>query len=185
MNELNESSKKGIKVYTLILMILIGFIIPLVLWTFGYFRSCNQNNINTYFNDLPEFIGNISTFFATLIGLEIIRSGVFTKGGTFWYPKKYGYWKLRKIFKGYNFVESNKEYKELKDYIDKINQPNNDFNNQYFKCVYALQETSYNFKIVWNDFNYYNSIKKPSKSVHNLLNKIRQYIYLEVKKLNM
>ena len=185
MNELSESNKKGIKVWILTIMISIGFIIPFGLWTFGYFRSCSRNNINTYFKDLPEFINNISTFFATLMGLEIARSGIFNKGGTFWYPKKYGYWKLRKIFKNYNFVKSNKEYIELNDYINRINPSDNSFNSQYFNCVYVLQEISYDFRVVWNDYNYYSSIKKPSKHVHKLLNKIKQYIYLEVKKLNM
>ena len=182
MIEENTSDQKGLKVIHLVVVSIVGFIIPLGLWTVGYFNICTANNIYSYFKDLPDFIEKISPFLAALFGLEVVISGVFTKG-TPWYPKKHGKRKLKNILSKYKFIKSPYEYAELKDFIDMLNQPKDDFNNQYYQCVYILQETSTDFKMVWNDFNFYNSIIAPSKEEINYLNQVRQYIYKEIKTL--
>lgn len=88
---------------------------------------------------------------------------------------------MSKILEKRESIETPSEYAKLSNYINMLNKPSGDFNNEYFQCVYGLQDTSAPFKMVWNDFNYYNSIVKPTEEELIYLNRLRQYVYQEVR----
>lgn len=188
MSELTETSKKGLKTRNIIIITLLAFVLPFSLWSVGYFKTSVDSNIFTYFKKLPGIIGNLSTLYAAVLGIEVVKSGVFSK----WYPKSYGERKLNKILKDHKPLSTEK-YVLLENYIHQLNQPGNSpsnqpqekFKNEYYQCVYKLQDKSFDFRMAWNDFNFYSHIAVPTKREMAYLKRLREYVYVEVQKLHM
>lgn len=178
INKETNASEQVIAISKLIIISILILGLPFILWTIGFIFKDKPNILFKIFLRLPEYFNNMSILYATLLGMTIVRNGAFQKG-TKYYPTKYGKWKLAKIIENCcNLSEMDK--KNLFKQFDIINKPQDDYNNKYFQLVNDLQKQNADFKMVWNDFNYYSSINKPSKSQIEYMNKIRIYIYKTV-----
>ncbi|EJE7236615.1 hypothetical protein M5L40_003633 [Clostridium botulinum] len=173
-------AKSNVVTSNMLTLVLVIDIIVSIIWGFAGWNYSNsyKENIFRIMHGIPDLLNNLAAFSAVIFGITIVRVGIFTKGGTEYYPQKYGYRKLKNIIDKYNEYEN---YDEVAKTINKLLKPRskNQFNSEYFDFVNILQETSPDFNNVWNDFNYYSSIKN-KKNVKKYYEKLKKYIYIRV-----
>ncbi|MGA2142127.1 MAG: hypothetical protein ABSG94_06850 [Brevinematales bacterium] len=193
MSRTSDVKEKGIT-WRSIRVVLIFDLIIIGIWFVGVCYS--QKMCWNILKDIPELLRNLATFSGTILAAVAAYKVVYKpdkeddtdkalitgtddspkkkKGGTKFYPIEYGENILGEILKKYDNDQT--LYKVVREKIDKLNVPQGDFNNKYFKIVYKLQSTNEDFVKVWNDYNFnYDKFE-----IKNYLNKLEHYIFYSV-----
>jgi hypothetical protein len=174
MEKTDDSKKDGVSFKMLYTVLMINVLI-LIFWAISYINE--SNFILSIFSNLPSVLADLATLDITIFGINIIRKGIFSKGGTKYYPKKIGEKKLRNVVNVYDNYDS---YPNIIDEIEVLLSKKNNFDSEYFKYVYRLQKKDAEFSRVWNDYNFYSSKEILSIKEKKYFDKLEKYIFIKV-----
>ncbi len=180
-----NANKLAVPFWTIIIVVTIDAIL-LVAWCFCVYKymPCPTSFI---IENIPNVIGTLISFSLGVFGVTSVNRGVFSKGGTKYYPRAFGEKKLNDILNGYIETCDENTYHKVQDKIADLLKPMEGYQNHslYFKYVFQLLDSDWDFAKVWNDFNYYGAKIHPSDKDKEYLYKLRKYIYNKVYQLHI
>ena len=119
--------------------------------------------------DLITIFAGVSNIAVIFFGYSIAGKLNTRKEGSNYYPYKYDK-ETNNIIKNISLVNVNQLYNLIQNLL------NNDI---YFKTVYRLQFSDPDFKILWNDYNFYDSCKQTKKH-KNRRDLIEKYVFQKI-----
>ncbi|SHM63668.1 hypothetical protein SAMN02746066_02707 [Anaerosporobacter mobilis DSM 15930] len=166
---------------TLILLVIFIDIVILSIWT--YICLSSDKGVILFVENFPTLLGSIVALSATIFGVTTVKSGLFNngKGGTPYYPKKNKQKDIDKIILSFLIREDVKkiDYDIIRNKVNHLlsNKIHTENESSYWENVYLLQQNSEEFKLIWNDYNYYSEKVKKSKNDIEYISRLEKYIY--------
>lgn len=179
MNKTSNSRPENITKKDYFIIIIVSITI-MIIWVIGfwgaiYFQDISYRDTMNFLKNIPEMLGYIATIDTFLLALFAIKNGLFSRGGTEFYPKLYGEKKL-----SYILNRKNDDYSKIVNSIYTLLNSGQGESNEYFKRVYKLQHKSSEFKKVWNDYNYLHAKQNKSEKQEIYYQKLEEYVFRSV-----
>lgn len=162
MDNTTDSNKIIITKYQFIIYLSVIVIISFIYVTFNK----NIKDISSLLLGIVSICAGISNIAFFIFGYKIVAN---YKKGSKYYPYKYDS-ETNKIIKDISLSDLNQLYNVIQNLLN---------NNIYFTTVYRLQFSDPDFKILWNDYNFYDSCKQTKKH-KNRRDLIEKYVFQKI-----